>query len=617
MSDIMFLSNGEHTMESIRWVLVAGMGLILLSGPAAHGNEPDCNEPNVIFLLDVSGSMGPSSDPTGKYMAAVTAVSDIATGYTSDVRFGLMVFPDPDQAYCGMSASLSVAPDIGTAEDIKSYLLPGGVDFFGGPLVNFDTPIYQTLSKAGELDDLTVEDRRSYVLLITDGEQDCCTYGDYDDDPDCLPGTNNLDPVEIEENREDLVAVVSGLKDLGIPVWVVGFGSGVDTLTLNAMAVAAGTEVDPDCDPQEADPEMGKTCYAPADDINSLKSVMENVVLFVAEEVCDGLDNDCDGVTDEDFPVGGPCDGPDGDSCQDGLFFCDPGTALTCDEPDGPGVEETCNGEDDDCDGLTDEDLSVGLECDGEDEDECAEGEYVCGNTGLGLVCNESGLGHVEDCNGEDDDCDGVADDGAGMDCQTACGKGSRQCVNGVLQPCDAPAPAEFEVCGNGQDDDCNGLTDEDFVRTCENECGKGLIECVGGGLSACDAPLPEAEACDLVDNDCNGATDDGNLCGFGAACFCGGCQAVCGDWGDCTGGLACDDGFCLDDRCPAGYYCANQVCVEGVKPPPEETDPGSGGGCGCRSAGPVSALDGWIPGFILALLGLAVIRRSIRQSAL
>nr|MBP8971992.1 hypothetical protein [Myxococcota bacterium] len=77
-------------------------------------------------------------------------------------------------------------------------------------------------------------------------------------------------------------------------------------------------------------------------------------------EICDKLDNDCDGETDELWPeLGQPCDGPDPDECKNGVFVCNAaGDGVVC-EGDFPNFEEVCNGIDDDCDGLTDEDLGT------------------------------------------------------------------------------------------------------------------------------------------------------------------------------------------------------------------------------------------------------------------
>lgn len=73
------------------------------------------------------------------------------------------------------------------------------------------------------------------------------------------------------------------------------------------------------------------------------------------EEQCNGEDDDCDGQVDETFPEQGvACDGPDSDQCARGTWRCEAGE-LRCVEG-WQDIIETCNGEDDDCDGLVDED---------------------------------------------------------------------------------------------------------------------------------------------------------------------------------------------------------------------------------------------------------------------
>ncbi len=76
-----------------------------------------------------------------------------------------------------------------------------------------------------------------------------------------------------------------------------------------------------------------------------------------AVERCDGVDNDCDGHTDEDFQLNTECGAG---ACAGGLSVCSgDGSSLVCSTgPGGPedrSAEETCNGKDDDCDGVTDE----------------------------------------------------------------------------------------------------------------------------------------------------------------------------------------------------------------------------------------------------------------------
>ena len=122
-----------------------------------------------------------------------------------------------------------------------------------------------------------------------------------------------------------------------------------------------------------------------------------------AAEVCNAADDDCDGATDEGFEaVGTACDGDDADSCMDGLWACGVDGALACGD-DASSKVELCNGVDDDCDGDTDEDFPLaGQPCDGDDEDKCKDGAWAC--DGFGPVCDDDAASVPELCNGVDDD---------------------------------------------------------------------------------------------------------------------------------------------------------------------------------------------------------------------
>ena len=112
--------------------------------------------------------------------------------------------------------------------------------------------------------------------------------------------------------------------------------------------------------------------------------------------------------------IGHACDGADSDLCEEGTYACESGS-LVCSDTTGDNVE-VCNGVDDDCDGQIDEgNPGGGVPCDGPDSDECEEGMTAC--VSGSLECTDTTGDTVEDCaNGADDDCDGLVD-GHDPDC--------------------------------------------------------------------------------------------------------------------------------------------------------------------------------------------------------
>ncbi len=119
---------------------------------------------------------------------------------------------------------------------------------------------------------------------------------------------------------------------------------------------------------------------------------------------------------------------------------------------DGP-ADEVCNGLDDDDDGMVDNglpDLSCGAGV-------CAATVVAC----VGGVPNPCipAAPTEEQCNGVDDDCDGVTDEDLAQACVNACGTGIEVCTSGGWTGCDAPQPQD-ETC-NIVDDDCDGAVDD------------------------------------------------------------------------------------------------------------------------------------------------------------
>ncbi len=220
-------------------------------------------------------------------------------------------------------------------------------------------------------------------------------------------------------------------------------------------------------------------------------------------EFCNGLDDDCDGETDE----AGAEDIRTFYRDADGDGHGDPAGAVEdCAPPDGyvadgtdcndahaevhPGAAETCNGLDDDCDGETDEadaeDIrTFYLDADGDGHGDGAMAQQGCsapsGYVADGTDCDDAhpevNPGAAEVCDGLDNDCDGRTDEGVrSRFYEDADGDGYGDPSRRVLR-CSAPSgyvadgtdcddahpevnPGAAEVC-DGLDDDCDGQTDE------------------------------------------------------------------------------------------------------------------------------------------------------------
>ena len=299
-----------------------------------------------------------------------------------------------------------------------------------------------------------------------------------------------------------------------------------------------------------------------------------------ALELCNGVDDDCDGYADADDPSVDdaleyvPDDDGDGFGAIDGAIerACeDPGEgwapatrATDCDDGDPavhPETQEVCNEIDDDCDGEIDEagalDSSWYLDVDGDgygnDEEVIEQCEQPSGYVLEGGDCHDGEPtifpGADELCNGEDDDCDGEVDEDGAIDAPTWYADtdgdgygGTDSTTSACEQPsgflaagddCDdgdtAVFPGADELC-NGEDDDCDGTIDEDDATDAatwyEDADGDGFGD-PDSTTAACSQPTgyttdatdcndtsdvswPGAdELCDGLDNDCDGTVDE------------------------------------------------------------------------------------------------------------
>lgn len=221
---------------------------------------------------------------------------------------------------------------------------------------------------------------------------------------------------------------------------------------------------------------LGDGCVQDCDDANAGRYPL-------AVELCDGVDNDCDGTVDNgtngcggactlSLVLGAACDAvgdTDPDSCADDIVSCVGLNEADCVDVDND-RDEVCDGVDNDCDGTVDEGTNA---CGG-----------VCPLDGLpGTAC--IGAGYLDDC-----------------------GEGEYVCTGRNTTECD-------DV---GTDADGDGWRVD--TADCEGDCDDTIPDAYPGGT----------EVCDGVDNDCDGTVDEGpNACGASSTI----CTPVMASWGE------------------------------------------------------------------------------------
>ena len=275
----------------------------------------------------------------------------------------------------------------------------------------------------------------------------------------------------------------------------------------------------------------------------------DNTIYPSATDVCDGKDNNCDGSTDEDF-LTEPTTCGVGECTADGQLVCVEGIVQnTC----GPGTptDEFCDGLDNNCDGIIDDNIPSEITTCGTGE--ClVEGELICVNGTMQDTC-EPGTPTDEVCDGLDNNCDGQIDDNIPAT-PTTCGigecfaGGELICVDGAIYNTCVPGSPASELC-DGVDNNCDGIID-DNIPTESTTCGageclaEGELVCTDGTMQdTCKPGHPTDELCDGLDNNCDGEIDD-NISSETTTCGVGECFA--------EGVLECVDGV-MQGTCEPG----------------------------------------------------------------
>lgn len=317
-------------------------------------------------------------------------------------------------------------------------------------------------------------------------------------------------------------------------------------------------------------------------------------------EICDGLDNNCngekDGATSADAlsyyydadkdGFGNASQSLQGCSAPAGYVQndedCDDTNALVS-----PNATEVCDGLDNDCDSFIDDGSATGaatwyIDRDNDGYGDSAVSVKACsapnGYVGNNTDCNDRNAninpGATEASNGYDDDCDGKIDEGGPSSDDDSDGYSENQGDCDDSNPARSPIATEGPLC-DGVDQDCDFVADDGLL--CKDDDGDGFTELTGDCNDTNGAIYPGAPdiVCDGIDADCNGT--DASSCSDKDN---DGYTSTAGDCNDSDGSVypgAPESFDGVDDDCDGsideGAFPANAMIITEYLSNPVSTD--------------------------------------------
>lgn len=152
-------------------------------------------------------------------------------------------------------------------------------------------------------------------------------------------------------------------------------------------------------------------CGTGVNECNANGAIVCRQTLQPSVEICDGKDNDCNGETDEESIDSGQwCSTGKLGECGEGTYACIKGNVICHANQDA--MQELCDGKDNDCNGIIDNgNPGSAQSCDSGKKGICAPGSTACENGKI--VCNQNNQPGPEFCGDTlDNDCDGVVGNG-------------------------------------------------------------------------------------------------------------------------------------------------------------------------------------------------------------